>query len=364
MMGKPKMLSRRDFLKASALTAGALALPKAELPRVYKPQTYPDGANLGRICAGDIGAWTEVKSEPNISAPMTARIYRDEIVEVKHEVIASSLDLNRINQRWVETPQGYIYSPYVQPVKNKINKPLDKMPLDDEGKPGMWVEITVPITGLELTRTPASFWLKDMLVPKLYYSMIFWALDLRQNNGKTEYLLTQLYGAAPDTFWVDATACKPLTKEDTSPIRPEAQDKIIKIDLNYQTLSCYEGKNEVYYCDISSGGKKTDGTWSTPVGEHIIWRKLVSIHMSAGGLWAFDSPGIGWVTLFDSNGAAIHSAYWHNNFSTAISHGCVNCRPDDAQFIWRWTLPEVNYYPGELTVRSLGYSTHVDVHGT
>ncbi len=362
-MDSNNTLSRRDFLKAGVLTAGALALPNFSLNHIYKPQTFPDGANLGRICVGDIGAWTEVKSEPNMSAPTVTRIYRDEVVEIKHEVIASGLDLNRINQRWVETPLGYIYSPYVQPVKNKLNKPLTKLPVNEQGQSGMWIEISVPIIGLELTRSPESFWLKDTLVPKLYYSQIFWVSDIRQNNGKTEYLLTQLYGAAPDTFWVDATACRPITKEETSPIRPDVTNKVIRIDLDYQTLSCYEGKNEVYYCDISSGGKP-EGVWITPVGENIIWRKLVSIHMSASGLWAFDTPGIGWVTLFDSHGAAIHSAYWHNNFSTAISHGCVNCRPDDAQFIFRWTNPIVNYYPGEYTVAGMGESTHVLVSGT
>ncbi len=362
-MDRNKLLSRRDFLKAGALTAGALALPNFRNDRIYKPQTYPDGANLGRICNGDIGAWTEVKSEPNMSAPTLGRVYRDDVVEIKHEVIASNLDLNRISQRWVETPLGYIYAPYVQPVKNKINKPLTKLPVNEQGQAGMWVEISVPMVGLELTRSPESFWLKDTLVPTLYYSQIFWASEIRQYSGKTEYLLTQLYGAAPDSFWVDATACKPVTKEDTAPIRPELTNKVIRIDLDYQTLSCFEGKNEVYYCDISSGGKP-EGVWITPVGENIIWRKLVSIHMSASGLWAFDTPGIGWVTFFDSNGAAIHSAYWHNNFGTAISHGCVNCRPDDAQFIFRWTNPIVNYYPGEYTVAGMGESTHVLVSGS
>jgi phosphodiesterase/alkaline phosphatase D-like protein len=113
-MDKNNALSRRDFLKAGALTAGALALPSFGQDRIYKPQTFPDGANLGRICAGDIGAWTEIKSEPNMSAPAIGRIYRDEVVEIRHEVIASSLDLNRINQRWVETSQGYIYGPRIR----------------------------------------------------------------------------------------------------------------------------------------------------------------------------------------------------------------------------------------------------------
>ena len=33
------------------------------------------------------------------------------------------LDFNRYNQRWYETPNGYVYAPFVQPVKHIVNEP-------------------------------------------------------------------------------------------------------------------------------------------------------------------------------------------------------------------------------------------------
>jgi hypothetical protein len=33
-----------------------------------------------------------------------------------------------------------------------------------------------------------------------------------------------------------------------------------------------------------------------------------------------------------------------------MSRGCVNARPDDARWIFRWTLPVVPYDPGDITV--------------
>jgi lipoprotein-anchoring transpeptidase ErfK/SrfK len=65
---------------------------------------------------------------------------------------------------------------------------------------------------------------------------------------------------------------------------------------------------------------------------------------SGGG---YDLAGIGWTVLFSSNGVALHSTFWHNNFGVPMSHGCVNLRPDDAKWLFRWTNPPVAYTPGD-----------------
>jgi hypothetical protein len=40
---------------------------------------------------------------------------------------------------------------------------------------------------------------------------------------------------------------------------------------------------------------------------------------------------------------AFHGTYWHNNFGTPMSHGCVNMQPDEAKWLFRWTLPVVRH---------------------
>jgi lipoprotein-anchoring transpeptidase ErfK/SrfK len=361
--------NRRDFLKLSGMAAGALMLPTNWMSQQTASPFYPDGMLLGRMSDGSVGAFRDVYTEPNIAAPTLRRIYRDEVFEYKKEVIATSFDLNNYNQRWVEMPEGYVYSPWVQKVKNKLNKPLTALPLDEKGNPGLWVEITVPVAEIKPTRFPAgAFWIKDVMeggfTPKVYADSVYWAIDVRLQDGRTEYLLTERYGALPDTFWVDATACRPITAEETSPIHPDVADKVVKVNLNFQTLSCFEGNKEIYFCEISSGGRSETKGWATPEGTHVIWRKMISTHMSAGGLVGFDTPGIGYTTLFDSNGAAIHSANWHNYFGTPKSHGCVNSRHEDAKWIWRWTNPSVAYYPGDLTVSGGANSTKVIVYSS
>ncbi|HNY84371.1 MAG TPA: L,D-transpeptidase [Anaerolineaceae bacterium] len=364
-----QLFNRREFLKLSGMAAGALMLPIDWRSLRQQSAFFPDGALLGRMCDGEVGAFRDVYTEPNINAPTVRRIYRDEVFEFKKEVIATSFDLNNYNQRWVEMPEGYVYSPWVQKVKNKINDPVAALPLDEKSSPGMWVEITVPVAEARPTRLPAgAFWIRDVMergfTPKVYANAVYWAMDMRMESGRAEYLLTERYGAELDTFWVDAAACRPISPEETSPIHPDVGDKVVKVDLNFQTLSCFEGDREVYFCEVSTGGRSETKGWATPEGTHVIWRKLVSLHMSAGGLVGYDTPGIGYTVLFDANGAAIHSAYWHNHFGTPKSHGCVNCRHEDAKWIWRWTNPSVPYYPGDLTVSGGADSTRVIVYSS
>lgn len=357
-MKSDQKITRREFLKLSGMFVGALALQPPKKSFAKSLFQYAQGARLGRVCAGMEGAWFKLKSEPNVNAPETEIVWRDDVLEWKREVVANSLDLNTYNQKWVETPKGYIFSAMLQPVKNQINQPLQVLPTNPDGTRGMWVEITTPVVDIKPTRVPASsYWIREVNKPRIYYSQVFWAYDLRQENGTWEYLLTEKWGAEPDSYWADASACRPITADEVTPIHPDVGEKYIRIDNKYQTLSCYEGGREVYYCDISSGGPLT------PVGVHTIWRKMITTHMSAGGVMEFDTPGIGWTTIFDSNGAAIHATFWHNNFGTALSHGCANCKPEDAKWIWRWTNPQVGYYPGELTVQGGGNSTQVEVIG-
>jgi lipoprotein-anchoring transpeptidase ErfK/SrfK len=87
---------------------------------------------------------------------------------------------------------------------------------------------------------------------------------------------------------------------------------------------------------------------------------MISTHMSGGTTGAgYDTPGIGWTVLFSSDGAAIHSTFWHNDFGLARTHGCVNAMPEDARWIFRWTVPDVPYNPGDVTIQGMNSSTKI-----
>jgi hypothetical protein len=236
----------------------------------------------------------------------------------------------------------------------------------------MWVEVSVPYLNLILDNPPARApWLQDKLefglTPRLYFSQISWVDQVRVDaNDQVWYRINEPYGNYGDIFWAKAEALRPLTREEMEPINPEVEDKRIVVNVSYQTLSCFDGRREVYFARISSGamynaaGNRVD-FWETPIGRFPIWRKLVSLHMSGGttgGGW--DIPAVGWVSLFVGSGVAVHSTFWHNNFGVPMSNGCVNASPKDSKWVFRWTQPLVEYDPGDKTVSMPG-GTMVEV---
>ncbi len=60
-------------------------------------------------------------------------------------------------------------------------------------------------------------------------------------------------------------------------------------------------------------------------------------------LEAYELPGVPWVSFFHSFGIGFHGTYWHNNFGTWMSHGCVNMRNEDAKWLYRWTTPKIHF---------------------
>ncbi|MEK6256896.1 MAG: twin-arginine translocation signal domain-containing protein, partial [Chloroflexota bacterium] len=134
-------LSRREFLKLSAISAGALTL------RPWKNFLYqadfPDAERLGRVTEGAI----RVRQRPDVNSPEIGTLYQDAVVPWLREVVGSNP--SRYNQRWVETPEGYIWCPLLHPVRNNPNDPVESLPQSSLGE-GMWVEVTVPYVDLLL----------------------------------------------------------------------------------------------------------------------------------------------------------------------------------------------------------------------
>lgn len=351
-------LSRRDFIKLIGGAAGAMAFrPFIQRTPAFE---FPQGERLGRLTAT-----LDYRSAPRIDYPPQTKVYEDTVVPVIREVLAETKDLNYANQRWIETPDGYLYTGYVQPVKNLPNEPFKEMPA---GQPGFWAEVTIPYVDLNIESTPSSPWAKDILaigkLPRLYYSQIVFIDQIKTgNSGQILYRFNEeggrpagvTGGSYSELFWGDGRAFRPLTLEDIAPISPDVdpQEKKIEVNTTYQTVSCFEGDREVFFCTCSSGyvvqGDETKDK-STPFGEYTPWRKSISIHMTGGTTGAgYDTPAVSWTYLFGSTtGIAIHSAFWHNHFGQKFSHGCVNVRPEDAKWIYRWTSPQSTFEQSDI----------------
>ncbi len=247
---KLSLLNRRDFLKLAALSTSALALRPYTKPPL---PDFPQVDQLGRITVGKM----DVYVQPNVSSQIVGELYEDSVFPWNREVVGSIP--GRINQRFVETPYGFVWGGYVQPVWNRPNTPIANLPQTSLG-PGMWVEVTVPYVDITLDNAPARApWLQYVasinLPARFYYSQIVWADQIRTNeSGQVWYRLNEKYGSG-DIFWGPAEAFRPLTADELSPINPEVDpgQKRILVRIWDQTLSCFERNNEVHFARISSG---------------------------------------------------------------------------------------------------------------
>lgn len=109
----------------------------------------------------------------------------------------------------------------------------------------------------------------------------------------------------------------------------------IVVSLGQQTMWAYEAGAVVKSSLVSTGtGVVPEAV--TPVGTFQILTKYDLQDMEGdidGYYFIEDVPN---VMYFDNLGNALHGTYWHNNFGTPMSHGCVNLPLDVAAWIYDW----------------------------
>jgi len=104
--------------------------------------------------------------------------------------------------------------------------------------------------------------------------------------------------------------------------------KWIDVDLSSQTLRAYQGNTVLRSMVVSTGIAR----YPTPPGRFRIYAKYPSVNMSGPGYYL---PGVPH-TMFFYKGYAIHGTYWHSNFGTPMSHGCINLTRSDAAWLYSW----------------------------
>ncbi|QQS18996.1 L,D-transpeptidase [Candidatus Saccharibacteria bacterium] len=130
---------------------------------------------------------------------------------------------------------------------------------------------------------------------------------------------------------------QPLAVELTVTQSPFASKTIsgsgrwIDVNLSSQTATLFIDNTVFASYVISSGRAATP----TNVGEFYIRSKYPMQTMSGtiNGEY-YNVPNIPWVSYFNSDGEAFHGTYWHSNFGTPMSHGCINMRIEDAKVVY------------------------------
>ena len=158
-------------------------------------------------------------------------------------------------------------------------------------------------------------------------------------HGTSVQALRTANGLTSNTIYVGQRLTIPSGNGGSPPSNPPAPtpqppshgasgEKWIDINLSAQRVTAYQGRTAVYVATASTG------TWRTPtvVGTYRVYAKYRYTGMSGPG---YNLPNVPH-TMYFYRGYAIHGAYWHNNFGTPMSHGCVNLSLPDAEWFYNW----------------------------
>lgn len=116
-------------------------------------------------------------------------------------------------------------------------------------------------------------------------------------------------------------------------------ERWIDVDLSDQMVYAYQGSSVVNSFLVSTG------TYLHPTvtGQYRIYVKYYSTTMSGPGYYLTNVP----YTMYFYYGYSFHGTYWHHNFGTPMSHGCINMYTPDAEWLFNWasigTLVNVHY---------------------
>ncbi len=148
----------------------------------------------------------------------------------------------------------------------------------------------------------------------------------------------------PGVMAMDIVADTP-TSAYAPPVNPVAASggnggaRWIDVNLSAQSVTAYEGDTPVNSFIVSTGTRYTP----TVTGKFKIWIKFKSSSMSGPGYYLPNVPYI----MYFHKGYGLHGTYWHSNFGTPMSHGCVNLRTSDAEWLYNFasvgTVVNVHY---------------------
>ncbi len=123
------------------------------------------------------------------------------------------------------------------------------------------------------------------------------------------------------------------------PIEVGDNEPWIDVNLTEQMVYAYVGRELVNSFLVSTG------TWRTPTvtGQYRIYVKYRWTDMAGPGYYLPNVP----FTMYFYKGYGLHGTYWHNNFGTPMSHGCINLRTEDAGWLFEFasvgTLVNIHY---------------------
>ncbi len=108
--------------------------------------------------------------------------------------------------------------------------------------------------------------------------------------------------------------------------------RYILVDVSDQTLYAFEHGEIVHYFPVSTGAHGYTPRGKYSVTDKLLWHDY--IWENENGSW--NIPNVQYNLRFKQY-YYIHYAYWHDNFGTPMSGGCVNVNFDNSKWIYEWS---------------------------
>jgi lipoprotein-anchoring transpeptidase ErfK/SrfK len=290
-LNQAKIGSERSVPRRSEASAG---IPILRESNEEKPVVEPKRNNRLILYAGMLGllacivfvfaGWSAVAS------PVFASILEDEPVPTQENLWA----------------RAEIAKPSVTPLDARV--PIVQAPATET--PAVIADTPTPEPSVTPTAIPTD---EPTAIPAATETPGVLAMDIVPDTPTSAYV--------PPTYAPPAASAPGGTRGGV---------RWIDIDLTNQMVYAYEGDTIVNSFLVSTG------TWLTPTvtGKYKIWIKLKKTNMSGPGYYLPDVPYV----MYFYKGYGLHGTYWHNNFGTPMSHGCVNLSIPDAEWLYYWAM--------------------------
>ena len=128
------------------------------------------------------------------------------------------------------------------------------------------------------------------------------------------------------------------------PDRELGHDPWVVVDRAASTLTLLRDGTPQFTTLVSlgkAGVETSDGTYST----YIKYRadRMTSTTVP-NAEHSYDLPNVPFTQYFKDDGSAIHGTYWHDEFGTNQSQGCINLTWTDSEYLFDQTNPQI---PGD-----------------
>jgi lipoprotein-anchoring transpeptidase ErfK/SrfK len=222
----------------------------------------------------------------------------------KQEILWASVDINKPRSTSIDTDTSAVLpmvAPASAPSETSPSRARDLQEAAPTNPPG-WALTETPVAAPEATETPGALFME--IVAEAFVDQ----------SDATEDAQLQYLPESEDKYWID-------------------------VNLSEQRLYAYQGETLMNSFLVSTGVAETP----TVTGSYKIWVKVPIQDMSGPGYYLPDVPYV--MYFYEDYG--LHGTYWHNNFGTPMSRGCVNLTVEDAAWLFNWasvgTVVNIHY---------------------